>query len=115
MKFCVDQNFIYITVREDKYKEERQSYYKLTEEDLEEINKDWSSDLLIPANPTEMSDPKLDSSETTHKEHDTPRTRRRKKTEEVQDLRSASENTASISLGRGGDEEVEEINGEEDE
>jgi hypothetical protein len=62
-----------------------------------------------------MSDPKLDSSEATHKEHDTPRTSRRKKTTEVQDLSSASEKTSSVSPGRGGDDEVEEINGKEDE
>jgi hypothetical protein len=43
------------------------------EEDLEEITKEWSADLFIPINPVEMFDPKLDSSEATHKEHDTPR------------------------------------------
>jgi hypothetical protein len=62
-----------------------------------------------------MSDPELDSPEAAHKEHDTPGTSRRKKTEEVQDLSSASEKTASVSPGRGGDDEVEEINGKEDE
>jgi hypothetical protein len=61
-----------------------------------------------------MSDPELDSSEAAHKEHDTPGTNRRKKTEEVQDLSSASEETASVSPGRGGDDEVEETNGRED-
>jgi hypothetical protein len=46
-----------------------------------EITKDWSADLLIPADPIEMSDPELiGSSEATHKEHDTPGTSRRKKT-----------------------------------
>jgi hypothetical protein len=62
-----------------------------------------------------MSDHELDSPEAAHKEHDTPGTSRRKKTEEVQDLSSASEKTASVSPGRGGDDEVEEINGKEDE
>jgi hypothetical protein len=62
-----------------------------------------------------MSDPETDSSKVAHKEHDTPRPNRRKKTEEVQDLRSASENIASVSPNRGGDVEVEEINGKEDE
>jgi hypothetical protein len=85
------------------------------EEDLEEITKDWSSDLLIPTDPAYMSDPELDSSEATHKEHETPRTRKRKKTEEVQDLSSALEKIASVSPGRGGDDEVEEINGKESE
>jgi hypothetical protein len=40
MKFHVDRHFIYITVFLDEHKEEIQSYYKLTEEDLEEITKD---------------------------------------------------------------------------
>ena len=71
-------------------------------------------DLLIPAYPTEMSNPELDSSETTHKEHDTPKTNRRKKTTKVQDLSNASENTTLVSPDRGGDDEVEEINGKED-
>ena len=72
-------------------------YYKLTEEDLEEITKDWSAYLLISAEPVEMSDPELDSPEATHKEHNTPGTSRRKKTKKVQDLSSASGRTASVS------------------
>jgi hypothetical protein len=47
MKFNADCHFIYITVRADEHKKQLQSYYKLTEEDLEEITKDWSADLLI--------------------------------------------------------------------
>jgi hypothetical protein len=78
-------------------------------EDLEEITKDWSSKLLIPAKPAEMSNP--DSPETTHKEHNTPGPNRTKKTEEVQDLRSSSTKIASVSPDRGGDDEVEELNG----
>jgi hypothetical protein len=45
------------------------------EEDLEEITKDWLTNLLIPANPAEMSNP--DSLETMH---DTPRPSKMKKT-----------------------------------
>jgi hypothetical protein len=56
-----------------------------------------------------MSDPELDSLETTHKEHDTPGTSRRKKTKEVQDLSSTSGNTASVSPEREGDDDVEEM------
>jgi hypothetical protein len=40
MKFRVDRNFTYITARIDESKEEIQFYYKLTEEDLEEITKE---------------------------------------------------------------------------
>jgi hypothetical protein len=104
-------------VHADEHKEDLHSYYKLTEEDLEEITKDWSTELLIPTDPTEISDPELiGSSEATHEEHDTPGTSRRKKIEEVQNLSSASEETTSESLGRGGNDEVdrEETNGKDD-
>jgi hypothetical protein len=56
MKFNADRHFIYITTRVDEHKQQLQSYYKLTKEDLEEITKDWSADLLIPADPAEISD-----------------------------------------------------------
>jgi hypothetical protein len=91
MKFHIDRHFIYIPSRTDENKEELQSYYKLIEEELEEITKEWSAELLIPVDPTKMSDTKLiDISEATHKEHDTPRPSKRKKTETVQNLSSAS-------------------------
>jgi hypothetical protein len=115
MNFCVDRNFIYITSLEDEHKEELQLYCKLTEEDLEEITKEWSANFLIPIDPTEMFDHELDSLEAAHIDHDTPETSRRKKTEEVQDLSNTSEKTASASPSRGGDDEVKEINGKEDE
>jgi hypothetical protein len=60
----------------DEHKQQLQSYYKLTEEDLEEITKDWSADLLIPADPVEISD--IDSPEAAQ---DTPGPRKTKKTE----------------------------------
>ena len=41
VKFHADKHFIYIIVRGDEHKEVLQSYYKLTEEDLEEITKEW--------------------------------------------------------------------------
>jgi len=108
MKFCVDRNFIYIIARDDEHKEQLQSYYKITKEELEEITKDWSTGLLIPIEPTNMSD--LDSLETTHKECDTPGPNIMKKTKEVQDLSSASRNISSVSPNQGGDDEVEELN-----
>jgi hypothetical protein len=105
MKFNADRHFTYITAWADEHKEKLQTYYKLTEEDLEEITKEWSTDLLIPTNPTEISD--NDSPEDTHKEQNTPRTSRQKKTEEVQNLSSTSVKTASMSPDRGGGDEVE--------
>jgi hypothetical protein len=82
-------------------------------EDLEEIIKDWSVDLLIPANRAEISD--IDNTETTQ---DTPRPSRTKKIEEVQELDSASMKTTSISPEQGGDgkeldeKEVEKTQGD---
>jgi hypothetical protein len=92
MKFNAYRHFIYITVRFDEHKEQLQSYYKLTEEDLEEITKDWSTYLLISADPVEMSDsyrPKT--------VHDTLGPNKKEKIEEVQYLSSALGKTASIS------------------
>jgi hypothetical protein len=62
------------------------------EDDLEEITKEWSVDLLIPADPVEMSD--IDSPKTAL---DTARPSKINKTEEVHDLDNASVKTASIS------------------
>jgi hypothetical protein len=43
MKFHAYRHFIYITAHADEHREELQLYYKPTEEDLEEITKDWSA------------------------------------------------------------------------
>jgi hypothetical protein len=56
-KFHADQHFIYITARRDESKEELQSYYKLTEEYMEEITKEWLADFLIPVDDAELSNP----------------------------------------------------------
>jgi hypothetical protein len=106
MKFSTDQHFIYITMCADEHKQQLQSYCKLMEEDLEEITKDWSADLLIPANPIEISN--IDSPETAQ---DTPGPSKTKKTEEVQEIDIASMKTASISPEQGGD--GEELNDKE--
>jgi hypothetical protein len=99
MKFSADRYFIYITARADEHKKQIQSYYKIMEEDLEDITKDCSADLLIPADPAEISD--IDSPETAS---DTPEPSKIKKTEEVHDLDNASMKTASISPEQGGDD-----------
>ena len=65
MKFNADRHFTYITTWKDEHTEQLHTYYKLTEEDMEEITKEWFIDLLIPTNPVEISD--LDSPEDTHK------------------------------------------------
>jgi hypothetical protein len=108
MKFSMDRHFIYITACADEHKQQLQSYYKLMEDDLEEITKEWSVDLLVPVDPAEMSD--VDSPETAS---DTAGPSKIKKTEEVHDLDSASVKTASISAEKGGDgTEVEQKKGE---
>jgi hypothetical protein len=120
MKFHADRHFIYITVRADENKEELQSYYKLTEEDLEEITKEWPAEFLIPVAKVELSDPNLIGSPVvTREEYNAPNSSRRKKKEDVQELSNASEETASDSPGGGGGDEVdkeekEEKEGEED-
>jgi hypothetical protein len=59
VKFHADRHFIYITACGDEHKEELQSYYKLTEEDMEEITKEWPTKFLIPVDQEELSDPDL--------------------------------------------------------
>jgi hypothetical protein len=98
MKFTMDHHFIYIIVCIDEHKQQLQSYYKLKEEDLEEITKEWSVDLLIPTDPMEISD--IDSPEVVH---DTPRSRKTKKNEDGQDVSSTFAKTTSISVEKGRD------------
>jgi hypothetical protein len=47
-KFHIDSHFIYITTHRDEHKEELQLNYKLTEEDVEEITKEWPAEFLVP-------------------------------------------------------------------
>ena len=98
MKFSVDHHFIYITVHADENKQQLQLYYKLMEDDLEEITKEWSVGLLVPVNLAEISN--VDSPETAT-DILGPRNKNRK--EEVHDLDSTSMKTASISAEQGGD------------
>jgi hypothetical protein len=46
-KFHAYRNFIYITACRDESKEELQFYYKMTDEDMKEINKEWPVDFLV--------------------------------------------------------------------
>jgi hypothetical protein len=117
VKFHIDRHFIYIIACGDEHKEELQSYYKLTEEDMEEITNKWHADFLIPVNQVELSDPNLiESPVVTREEYDAPSSSRRKKKEEVRDPKNTPEETASDSSGGGGHDEVdkEEDKGEEE-
>ena len=55
-KFRVDRNFIYITALRDESKEELQSYYKLTDEDMEYIMKEWLEEFQAPVTGAKLSD-----------------------------------------------------------
>jgi hypothetical protein len=108
MKFLADRHFRYITACIDENKEEVHSYYKLTEEDLEEITKEWLVEFLIPVSKEELFDPTLIGRlVVTHEEYNAPNNSRRKKNKYVQELSSALEEIASYSPGKGGGDEVE--------
>jgi RNAse (barnase) inhibitor barstar len=100
MKFNVDRHFTYITMHADEHKQQLQSYYKLTKDDLEEITKEWSTYLLVVVDPAEMSD--IESPESMS---DTPGPHKTKKDLEVQDIHNTSTKTASLSPAKGGDDE----------
>jgi heme-binding NEAT domain protein len=78
----------------------------LTEEDLEQITKEWSADLLVAADPIEMSDVDIPEAMS-----DTPGPRKTKKDVEIQYVHSTSTKTTSISPMKGGD--GEELGGTE--
>jgi hypothetical protein len=121
-KFHADCHFIYITVCQDISKEELQSYYKLINEYMEEITKEWLTKFLVPVEKTELSNPDIIGSPlVTRMEYDGPSsTKKKNKKEEVKDIDSegkdsASKETAPDSPGGGGGNEVnQEEEGEED-
>jgi hypothetical protein len=113
MKFSMDCHFTYITARGDEHKQQLQSYYKLTEDDLEEITKEWSIDLLVAADPTDMSD-----KESPKSMPDTLGPSKTKKDDKFEDVPSMYIKTTLISPAQGGDgnelggTEVEQNRGE---
>jgi hypothetical protein len=106
IRFNVGHHFTYITACTDEHKQQLQSYYKLTKEDLEQITKEWSADLLVPAELAEMSDMEIPEAML-----DTPGPSNTKKDTEIQDVHSTSTKTPSISPAQGGD--GEELGGTE--
>jgi hypothetical protein len=70
----------------------------LTEDDLEEITKEWSTDLLVAADPTDMSNVEIPEAML-----DTLGPSKTKKDDEVEDVPSTSTKTTSISPVQGGD------------
>ena len=57
VNFHVDRHFIYIIAHRDESKEELQSYYKLTNEYMEDYTKEWPTKLLVPVEDVELSNP----------------------------------------------------------
>jgi hypothetical protein len=55
----IDRHFIYITAHRDESKEELQSYYKLTDEYMEEITKEWPVEYLVLVEYVKLSDPEI--------------------------------------------------------
>jgi hypothetical protein len=111
IKCSADCHFIYITEHTVENKEQLQSYYKLPEEDLEEITKEWSTYLLIPTDLIEVSN--IDSPEAaqnTPGPSKTKKTKHTKKDEEIQDVDNRSVRTTSITPEQGGNgEDLEEV------
>jgi hypothetical protein len=117
VKFHTDHHFIYITMCRDESKEELWYYYKLIEEDMEEITKEWPAKFLVPVGDEKLSHLDLIGSiVVTKTEYDGPSSaKKNKKKEEVQDIGIASEETAADSPRGGGGEEVnQEEEGEQD-
>jgi hypothetical protein len=100
MKFNGDCHFTYITACAAEHKQQLHSYYKMIEDDLEEITKEWSACLFVAADPTEMYD--VDSPESMP---DTAGPRKPSKDVEFQDIHNTSMKTSSLSPAKGGDEE----------
>jgi hypothetical protein len=98
-------------MRRDENKEELQPYYKLTNEDMQQITKEWSEEFLVPIVDVEISDTDtIGSPMVTWFEHVGQSSgKKKKKKEEVHDLETdeednASEKNGSGSLGGGGNE-----------
>jgi len=55
VNFHSDRHFIYITMHRGESKEDMKYYYKLTEEDMEEITKEWFVEFLVKVEDEELS------------------------------------------------------------
>ena len=85
VKFHAYRHSIYITTCRDESKEELQSYYKMIDEDMEEITKEWTTKFLVPVEDAEIYDPDIIGSPlVTWVEHDgQANAKKKKKKEEV--------------------------------
>jgi hypothetical protein len=75
--------FIYITTYGEENKEELQDYYKLTEEYMDEITKEWPAQFIVPVGDVELSNPDLIGSPVvTREEYDRSSNTKKKKKKE---------------------------------
>jgi hypothetical protein len=94
-KFHTNRHFIYITTCRDETKEEFLWYYKITDEDMEEITKEWRDEFLVPVEKTEFSNLDIIESPMVNREEDDgPGNSKMKKKEVVQEINSLSEEIA---------------------
>jgi hypothetical protein len=114
-KFRKDLYFIYInTVRRDENQEDLQSHYKLTDEDMDQITKEWPDEFLVPIFDEKLSDTDtIGSCIVTQFKHvgKSNGVKKNKNQEEVQDVETDEEDNASedngfVSLGGGGEDEA---------
>jgi hypothetical protein len=105
-------------MNKDESNKELQSYYKLTDEYMEEITKEWLVEFLVPFEDAKLSEPDIIGSPlVTWIEYDGQSSaKKKKKKEEVQDIDNeekdnASKETAPDSPTRG---EGNEVNQEEE-
>jgi hypothetical protein len=103
-KFRVDPHFIYIIARRDESKEELHSYYKMTDEEMKQIMKEWSKEFLVPISNEELSDTDIIGiplvTQVKHVEKSSG-TKKKKKKEEVQNIETDEEDNASEKNGYG--------------
>jgi hypothetical protein len=105
----------------DEIKEELQSYYKLIDEEMEEITKEWPIEFLVPVEYEELSDPNIIGSPlvTQVRHNGQISAKKKKKKEEVQNIETDEENSASEEsrhdspTGGAGDKVNQEEGGEE--
>jgi hypothetical protein len=111
VKFRTDRPFIYIIAHRDESKEELQSYYKLIDEDMEDITKEWPIEFLVLVDDAEISDPDIIGSPlVTRVEYGGQiSTKKKNKKEEVQNIETDEEDNTSeesrhdLPTGGGGD------------
>jgi hypothetical protein len=96
-------HILFISLHRDESKEELQSYYKMTDEDMEQIMKEWPEEFLALVDDAELSDPDIIGSPlVTRFEHGGQSSvKKKKKKEEVQNIETDEEDSASEESGPG--------------